>query len=488
MVIMQIPKILQNSVIYTIISVLQKGISFFLMPLYTAFLSPADYGILGVISSVSSFLSVFITLGLESAAARFYYKNNKDEGYAKRVYGNVAIIILANSLLWGSVFIGGHEWIVDPIVDDIEFFPYVFIGILNVIVTPMYLLYQSYLQTRQDAAHYGINSLSCFLLQVTLTVLSLTVFKLGVFGVLVSQLITALVFFIYVVIVFLRKQSLVIERPILKDCFKYSLPLLPHTLANWSNGTLDKLLVNGIRSQTDAGMYNVGQQYGSVMSFVANAINQAYVPWFYEKVNDGKQGIKRIIQTADASICVVSLIAIAMSLFAEEIFAVMISNPAYDGVWKIVPCIVFAYVFQSIYFFFVNVLFLKDTQVIFTITITSVAVNIGLNLMLIPELGFVGGAVACLLTYFIKSIMALIVSTVKNKEIRFNWLLMYVVALIALFISSSSLFLHFESFWITLGVKILMLGIFSLIVVIRYKTLLTSIYWKYVNKKSSSEN
>ena len=73
---MQIPKILQNSAIYTVIMVLQKGISFFLMPLYTAFLSPVDYGILGVVSSISSFLSVFISLGLETAAARFYYKNN----------------------------------------------------------------------------------------------------------------------------------------------------------------------------------------------------------------------------------------------------------------------------------------------------------------------------------------------------------------------------------------------------------------------------
>lgn len=465
--------------------VLQKGISFFLMPLYTAFLSPADYGILGVVSSVSTFLSVFITLGLEAAAARFYYKNNKDEEYAKRVYGNVALVILANSLIWGSVFIGGHKWIVDPIVGDIEFFPYVFIGILNVIVTPMYLLYQNYLQAKQNAAHYGINSLLCFILQVTFTVLSLTVFDLGVFGVLLSQLITSVVFFVYVIIAFLRKQSLKLERPILKECFKYSLPLLPHNLANWSNGTLDKLLVNGIRSQADAGMYNVGQQYGSVMAFVANAINQAYVPWFYEKVNDGKQGLKRIVQTADASICLVSLVAIAMSLFAEEIFSIMISNPAYDGVWKIVPCIVFAYVFQSIYFFFVNVLFLKDTKVIFTITITAVVVNIGLNLLLIPELGFVGGAIACILTYFVKSIMALIISSIKNKEIRFHWLLMYAIAFIALAISLSSISLTFESIWVKIGVKLLMMVLFAFIVAIRYKTLLVNLHHKYVKKSSS---
>ena len=479
---MQIPKILQNSAIYTVIMVLQKGISFFLMPLYTAFLSPADYGVIGVVTYVSSLMAVFITLGLEAAAARFYYKNNKDEDKSKLVYGNVALVILANSLLWGSIFIGGQKWLVKPMVGEIEFFPYVFIGLLNVIVTPMYLLYQNYLQTIQNAAHYGLNSLSCFILQVILTVLSLDVFKMGVVGVLLSQLITSVVFFIYVFMKFVSRQTLRFDRFVLKDCFRYSLPLLPHTLANWSNGALDNMLLNGIRSRSDAGMYNVGQQYGSVMSFVANSINQAYVPWFYEKVNEGKQGLRRISQTADASICLVSIIAIVMSLFAKEIFSIMISNPAYDGVWRIVPCIVFAYVFQAIYFFFVNVLFLKDTQVIFTITFSSIAVNIGLNLLLIPDYGFVGGAVACLMTYFTKSVMALVVSSIKNKRIRFHWVLMYSIAFIALAISLSSLFLDFGTLWTAFVVKILMLGVFSLIIAIRYKSLIKSIYLKYVKK------
>lgn len=484
---MQIPKILQNSAIYTVIMVLQKGISFFLMPLYTAFLSPSDYGILGVVSSVSSLMAVFITLGLEAAAARFYYKYNKDEDQAKKIYGNVALVILANSLLWGSIFIGGHKWLVQPMVGDIEFYPYVFIGLLYVIVTPMYLLYQSYLQTRQNAALYGVNSLLFFLLQVVLTVLSLTVFKLGVIGVLLSQLTTAVVFFIYVFFSFVRKQTLKLDSKTLKDCFSYSLPLLPHTLANWSNGTLDKLLVNGIRSQSDAGMYNLGQQYGSVMTFVANAINQAYVPWFYEKVNEGKQGLKRIVQTADASICFVSVIAIIMSLFAEEIFGIMINNPAYNGVWRIVPCIVFAYVFQAIYFFFVNVLFLKDTQVIFIITISSIFINIGLNLLLIPDFGFVGSAIACLLTYFTKSVLALIVSSIKNKVIRFHWVFMYAIAFIALMISLSSLFITFNSFLSTIILKLLILGVFALFIVIKYRSLIKSFIQKYGKKTDSSK-
>lgn len=463
--------------------VLQKGIYFFLMPLYTAFLNPSDYGILGVVTSVSSFLAVFITLGLEAAAARFYYKNNKSEEYSRMLYGNVALIILSNSVIWGSLFIAAHGFFIDPIVGKIDFFPYVLIGILNVIVMPMYLLYQNYLQTRQDGVNYGINSISCFIIQVLLTVVSLAVFKLGVLGVLLSQLITSLLFFCYVIIKFVRKLNLTPQRHILKDCFTYSLPLLPHTLANWSNGTLDKLLVNGIRSQADAGMYNLGQQYGSVMSFAANAINQAYVPWFYEKVTKGNSGINEIRMVSNIVIRLICIAAIVFSLFSKEILGVMISNPEYDGVWKIIPCIVFAYVFQSIYFFFVNVLFLKDTKVVFPITITAVAVNILLNLLLIPNYGYVGSAVACLLTYFTKSVIALMISTYKNKIIRFNWLSMYVFAILSLTISASSILLKDYSLFMSLLVKFSLFLVIIIITGFKYYKIVISTYKTYVSNK-----
>ena len=80
---MSVSKLLKNSGIYVIVSMLQKCISFFLLPLYTAFLTPADYGILNVVSSISSLLSVFFLLSLNSAGARFYYTYLNDEQYVK---------------------------------------------------------------------------------------------------------------------------------------------------------------------------------------------------------------------------------------------------------------------------------------------------------------------------------------------------------------------------------------------------------------------
>ncbi len=464
----QIPKTLQNSAIYTIIMFLQKGISFLLLPLYTYYLSPDDYGILGVVTSISSFFSVFISWGLGAAAARFYYKKDSNEEYVKKLYGTIALFILINSLLIASVLLTAHRLLINPFIGEIDFFPYVFLGLLYLFINPLYVFYQEYLQTSKAGIKYGFNSLCNFILQVVLIVLFLSVFHLGVVGVLLSNLIVAVLFFIYVLIRFVSKLTLKLDKCILKEAMHYALPLLPHHLANWSNGALDKILVNGIRSKADAGLYNLGQQYGSVMDFMASGINQAYVPWFYGKVNEGAQGYSQIVRVAEVCAWLLSFLGVVLSLFSREVLQIMILNPAYGDVWRIVPFVVFAFVFKGIYYFFVNILFLKDTQVVFTITLITVGVNIGANLLFIPNYGFYGCAMACIISFFTQCSLALIISRIKNHDIIFKWGSMYLAAFIGLGFSVSSLFLSDFPIVVSLLIKVLVCGIFAGFIIVKY--------------------
>ena len=120
---MAVPKIFSNSIIYTGVTVLQRCVSFFLLPLYTTYLTPSDYGITGVVGSVSGLLSIFTTLGLTAACSRFYYKHKGDEEYSKRLFGTVGIAILISSAIFGGIFILAHRWIIDPLVGEISFYP-----------------------------------------------------------------------------------------------------------------------------------------------------------------------------------------------------------------------------------------------------------------------------------------------------------------------------------------------------------------------------
>lgn len=481
---MAVPKILGNSVIYTGVTILQKCVSFFLLPLYTAYLTPADYGITGVVSSISSLLAIFTTLGLDSACTRFYYKYGENPDYARRLFGTISCVILINSLFFGGLFLVAHKWIVDPLVGEIDFYPYVFLGLLNVMVTPLYLLFQGYLQTIQDGRTFGINSMLYFLLQVGLTIILVAVFKKGALGVLLAMLITSGVFFIYVFFAFLRHLHLGIEKGIVKESFRYSLPLLPHTLANWSNSTIDKLLLNGIRSESDAGLYNLGSQYSSVATTMSIAVNNAYVPWFFEKCNDLKNNMPQIRKMSEMITWVVCFICVAMALLSQEVLDLMISNPAYDGVWKVIPFLICGTIFGAIYFIYVNVLFLKDTGYIFIITVSTIAINVGLNIWLIPLVGFVGCGIAFMATFFMKSVFAVIISMWKNKEIRFRTGYLYSIGLISSLLSVSALLFENMNTWQAIGIKAAVLALMVLFIYLTYRSEIQSMVHGILKKES----
>lgn len=472
---MGLPKVFSNSVIYTGVTVLQQCMAFFLLPLYTAYLTPADYGITGVVGSVSSLLAIFVSLGVSAAGSRFYYKYKGDPVYARKLYGTIICAILVTTLFFGTLFIAAHKWIVDPIVGEIDFYPNVLLGLLNVLVTPLYSLYQSYLQTIQKGIKFGINAILYFLLDIGLTIALVVYWKMGATGVLTAHLVTSVVFFIHTFFSFVRHQKLGFEKGILKEIYKYSLPLLPHSLANWSNGTIDKLLVNDIRSTEDAGLYNLGRQYTGVTNTISVAINNAYVPWFYDKANDIKNNLASIRRMSEMITYAVCFISIVMSLLAKEVLDLMISNPAYDGVWKVVPFLICGVIFNSIYFFYVNVLFLKDTSMIFTITISTIFINVGLNVWLIPIFGYIGCGLASLFTFLIKSLIGVFVSMHKNKEIRFNTLYLYTIAIISSLLCISALCFDNLSLFFSLGLKLLIIIACGLFVLLKYRNEITGI-------------
>lgn len=467
---MKIPKILQNSAIYSAISFLQKGISFFLLPLYTAYLTPSDYGVLNVITSVTSLLSLLFLVGLQGAGTRFYYKYKDDIEYGKRLWGSLTLFVIINSVVLGSLCIIFHKYLIDPLIGNISFYPYVFVGILYTIASPLYLFYQTYLQARQEGLTYGINSLLNFLVNIGLIIFFVVYLEMGVLGVLFANLLTAVLFFIYVIIAYIPKIKLNLKKDTLGPSLNYSLPLIPHLLAGWSTGMIDRLFLNGMKNESETGLYSVGSQFGSITHTVSAAINSAYVPWFYESYDRGD--FERIRTVSIASIWGLALISLLISLFSPELLKLMVS-PAFREVWTIIPLLAFAYVFQGVYFVYINTLFLNKTRVVFIVSFSGLVANVVLNLLFIPIFGYIGSAIACFLSFFMKSFVALLLSRRAVPELHFHHFKMFLIVFATFAITFLNYPLSSISSFISLGVKIMVMGFLFAALYWRYRALIT---------------
>ena len=416
-------KIIKNSIIYTVVSFLQQGIGFFLLPLYTSYLTTNDYGIVAVVTSLSSFLSIFYLLSLNFTASRLYYKYQEDKEKIKVLFGSIFIFVSIISILITAILIVFYKYLILTVVHGIDFYPYLFLGLLVVTLNPIYVIFQSTLQARQIGWQYGLNNFLFFLINILLTIAGIVIFKLQAKGVLLANVVTNLIFVIYTFIAFLPQIKLKISKPLLKESLKYSLPLVPHSLSSWTSSMINRILLNNLSSTSEAGIFNIGYLVSHPVSMIATSVNQAYNPWFFEQIELGEKGKNQIIKLSTLIITIISFVSLVINLFSSEVLYFM-TTTNYHKAWMVIPILSTAGMFQSTYYIYAVTLLVENSKYVFIVTLCGALVNVILNLLLIPIYGFMGAGFATLITQITTSIVARIISNrvyyIAFKSLKMN--------------------------------------------------------------------
>jgi O-antigen/teichoic acid export membrane protein len=321
-----IKKVIKNSAIYSGYAILVKGINFFLLPLYTIYLTTSDYGILSVIESYVGLISIFVTFALGRSATRFYfkYKNNLDD--IKELWGSIIVFVLFSSIIVFLALFLFNNIFVSPFLKDVAFFPYVFLGIIPILFNPSFIIYQSSLQIQHMGKQFSLINLLRFGTRLGLILTFVIYFGYGAKGVLLSSAITSIIFFAYTAWFFFPVITLRLKRKKIIESLKFSIPLMPRSIAGWAYGMVDKILLNNIKSSADAGLYSVGFQFGFVINFIVDSVHQAYKPWVFENFEAGEQGIKNISKYICTFVLIYAYLATCLSLFGEEILKVIVSK------------------------------------------------------------------------------------------------------------------------------------------------------------------
>lgn len=452
---MAINKILKNTSLYTLCALLQKGTGFLLLPIYTTYLKPEDYGTMNLILSVTGFLSILFLASLNGAAARYHFRYTMTKGQAV-VWGTILLIVLLNSLFWGLVFIIFHDILLTPLTEGISFYPLLFLAILGTMLSPLYLFYQQWLQCVQDGVKYALNLISNFLLQVSLNLLMLIVFHQGVLGMILSSFIVSVVFFLYSIISFLPYVTLRINKKIVVSSMEYSMPLIPHSISGYLSVMQDRVLLNRIVGIQQVGLYSVANQFGNILNLFTSSINQAFTPWLYQKLEkvDESSSYESIYKFAEMSNVLCCLVALLITMFSPELIQLMTAEEFYSS-WQPIVFITFGYVLNGLYFFFSKSLFFSHTKYVMIISIATVILNFIFNVIFIPHYGYVGTGLAFLLSQFVSSIISLILSMRLVPYLRYHWKKMYLSCIIFFLLCISIFFFQLiDNWWLRLIIKI----------------------------------
>jgi len=457
-------EIARKSSIYLIALGLPIFLGVVLLPLYTRFLTPEEYGITSVAASITAFLSIFYQLGLLSAYLRFYFDYRQNDAELKRLISTITIFLMLYGLVLSTaITLFGQP--IEMLIPGVAFSPYIQMAVWSSYFSLIFMLRLGLYQAEQKANKYVLFSVVQIAVTTILTIILVVFLKQGALGYIGAQLLSNAIFSVASLWLLRQHLALIIDTSKLKAALLYGLPLIFHSLGAWMFSIADRLLLNNLASTTETGLYTIGFQIGQGVNLVAMVINFAWSPYFFSRIKDSGDTVKSEVgRFATYWVLVMCFAFLIISLFSREIVA-LLTAAEYREAYRVVPLVALSFLFVGLYYVVVNPLFwLGKTHIVATGTLTSGILNVALNLALIPHMQMMGSALATALTslycFLFIAFFSLRLFPVSYEYRRLAKIAIATVLCYLLFLVVADL----SSFWIVFAVKLVIVILFPALI------------------------
>ena len=379
---------------YTASSVLSKLIAVALLPLYTRYLSPADYGAAEVLITGVIATSIVIRLGVIEALLRFYYKRDEDPD---RVVRTGFASLFWSTTIGLAVLMPLAEPISQLVLDRSD--PgLVRIAIGGLWVFTMFEFLLAMFRLDERAKAFLVFTVANVLVTIPLTVYLVVVEERGAEGLLLGQYASGAAFLAGLLFIHRRRLSLVPDFALLRRMTRFGFPTMPAELSLYSLNFIDRLLLVRLAGLSDAGLYALSVKFAQAVNVLVKGFQLAWPPLAYSITDDDEaRRAYAVIVTWFVAVCAFAVTGIW--LLARWIVRTL-AAPEFFESYEAIGLVSTGVMLYALYLVLVVVLGRTGrTEFNFPATAIGTIANIGLNLVLIPELGIVGAGVSLVASY-----------------------------------------------------------------------------------------
>lgn len=426
---------------YLLADFFNKGIVFLTIPILTRLLTPDEYGLLAIVTSIINIFTILIGMNFHGAINRKYLEF--DDDFKKFLSSNLFFLFMTNMVLFSLGYIFREKLAGLLSIDSL-------LVILALIISSFGFYIQiglSYLQASQQSSKYAILSVTqTFITTILMFFWIYNLNEARYLGKLYSQIITTTLFSFFVLFRLLKLSEFSFQLKHIKYSIYFGVPLIPHALSGFILAQFDRIIINQVSGSFETGLYSFAYNVGMIMMIAVGAIGKAQGP-VAMKLYKGKE-YSELQKLADNNSKVIFIIALFLILFSKELVMIMASD-IYIEALSIVPIIVISYVMMHLYgiYIFFPTLY-KKTFRISIFTFIAGFTNIALNYLFIPKYGFIAAAWTTLASYILLFVLHYIntIYIMKEKLIRFfpifkNFILLIFFTIFYLKISISNILL-----------------------------------------------
>jgi len=432
-----IRNIVKHTSVYSLGRLLSKTIGFFMIPLYTHYLSPQDYGVVEVLTILVVLTNIVIQGGVSAAIFNLYnaYDQEIDK---KQVISTVFVFLTTISFIFLIILSLFAETISILLTNVGGYGHYVNLMLISFFFSTVGSVPETFLLAQKRSVLFSMISLGTLIVDLSMNIYMVAIAKLGIAGILYSSILGRLFNSVCLVLITVPKVGLRVKFDKLKKVLRFAYPLVPAELCLFVFGYSDRLFLSHLSDLKSVGLYSLGYKFAFMISFLMiQPFMQIWQQEMYEikKRVDAPEIFGGIYTYFVGAILVV---AVVMSIFIKDILAIMSSSEYWEA-WKVVPIIAFAYIFRATYLYFqMGMFFQNKTEYLSYATIVGAIAVIILNYFLVPNYKELGAALSVFGSYSILAIISFLISQklypIKIEAIRLLKLFLAVSVILALYL------------------------------------------------------
>ncbi len=420
-------KALRSGAWYAVSNVLMRSVSIITAPIFTRLLSTDDYGIVSNYSAWQSIVMIFtglcMTYSIGRAKLDFSDKFNSYISSIQSLSASIAFIFCIFAIIF-------QDWL--------SKFMHLDGGIIGIMF--IYLIFSPSVDYIQIKYRYEFKYKENILISLinTLGTVAFSLLFIWIFndhryvGRIVGIILAIFLMGAYYFFKIIKDGKCLVNIEYWKYALKISLPMIPHALTMVILGQIDRIQILQYCSASDAGIYSFGYSYAILISLLINAVCQAWIPWQYEQHNSGNIDLVRSTNKIfNVLICFFTLVFIGLG---PEAIHILGAKDYWSAVWIIAP-VALGTLFQYYYSLYSNVeIFYKKTVMIGLSSIIAAILNVLLNIIFIPQYGYIAAAYTTFVSYFVLMVLHFIMYKIVCKDRLFDNIFIFGSVLITIII------------------------------------------------------
>lgn len=384
----------RDSIVYAAGTVLSRGIALLLLPLLTRALSRSDYGALELIITIGVLVNLVVPLEISQALARLW--TERAEGVPRRrLTGTAWTFTLTGHAVFAVLVTLAAAQIAEALLDDAAYAGAVRAGGCAIALNGVFYLLHNQFRWEQRPRAYAALSVGYASFNFVLVAIFVWGAEARLEGVLWAQAAAAAAAASLSLALLHGRLTFGIARDELVVMLRFSLPLVPAGIAVFASLYANRLMLNALTTVQDVGLFGVASRLAALITLVLVGVQGALTPLVYahHRESETPAHLARLFEGFSA----VGLVGcLALALFAPELIT-LLTTPEYASAAPLLGWLAAAALLMQMYIFAPGIAIAKKTYWQLVITLASALVAIGLNALLVAQLGVWGATVATLL-------------------------------------------------------------------------------------------